>query len=77
MRNAEALFLVHNGKPQIAELNILLYQPMCADHQIGNTALHLLQCCLLLFGSTEAGKQHHIDRELLKPTYSSLVMLHR
>ena len=60
MAHAEALLLVHNQKPQILEMHVLLQQLVRADDQVNLARRQLLQRLFHLRCRAEA--REHINR---------------
>ena len=75
--NTEALFLVDDRKPKVAELDVLLNEPVCADDHIDLAALQPLEDFLLLLCGAEAREQLYADRIAFKALANSLIVLPR
>ena len=73
--DAEPLFLVNDQKSQIFKYNILGKQPVCTDHNINHTGLHLFQRLFYFLRRTKPGQHADIDRIVLHTLTECIVML--
>ena len=73
--DAEPLLFIEYQKPQIVECDVLLQQPVRADHDIDFARLEILDDGPLLTAGSETTQTCHIDRIFLEPAAEGCVML--